>query len=940
MADIMPPTPPCRSTSLFPLIPLSPIARLAVCLLVTLTILPANASALPVGGTASVITSRPPDARAIDANDPRYGLIGDGIHDDTLALASAIAATYASGTPDCTHPGARVVLLRGDGRVYRLSNTVSLPIESRIVGYGATRPVLLLGAATPGFSDAGNLIPMLKVVNNAPDPTGVNASSRPCSADARDGGNTAFTTGVINVDMTIEPGNAGAVAIRNRAAQGGVLRAMTFTLAPDAAIAVQSPGWAHQELLFRGGRVGVMVNNTGAWPALFRDCTWEGQGAAAVAWAPFETSPWVGVTLLRARVSGTPVAIDASAGAAVRLTLLDSAFTNVSVLVALPAVIAPDASGAASSVVATNCGGAGVRTLLGASDAGPARANPAGDGAFALTRLVAGLVTPDVRAPGGAVPVVQVIVDAAPAARPPQLPPADTPAFPPTDQWVPVTAHGLVGDGLTDNTAALNALLAAPPPSRALYFPLGVYALRGTVTVPPQPRGSAPLLLFGLSCWDAVISLTDDAPLFKDPSAMRAMVHVQGGGADNGGEVWLWGLNLRTAMTYAVPQPPPVPSGWANPNPGAIALLWEAQAGGIQDLFFHPATWPDNPRDGTGPNTEFSLVVRNGGAGVFADTWSCNSYAQGGVRVLDTRGPVTFSQLSSEHHAGHELWVTNATGVVVHVMQTEDRSPDAAPTSSVLAESGSNVAVSGLFSYYAAKVSSAGAIIVDATSAVTVSVQRQYHSYHPLFYNCTLLALGPAGESAACVTSVDFAFAAAAPVTAFPAVDATPGSGDDISVLRARLLTSFCWIPGTNLSALATASLRYAHTLLPSKQWPDVNYTDPHDRAVWKTSEHLSRVADMARAVSTPGSPAANSSAITTAIREALAWWLEVDPQNDNWCVYAVPHQITLFAARVLTHSVPQSNIPLPPVSLLTLPSLPPGGSILSGRLKRLRPFT
>ena len=79
---------------------------------------------------------------------------------------------------------------------------------------------------------------------------------------------------------------------------------------------------------------------------------------------------------------------------------------------------------------------------------------------------------------------------------------------------------------------------------------------------------------------------------------------------------------------------------------------------------------------------------------------------QGGARVKDTGAAVAFQQLSSEHHVGHELWLTNATSVSVHCMQTEDRSPDAAPTASVIAEGGTVADVTGLFSYYAANVSS------------------------------------------------------------------------------------------------------------------------------------------------------------------------------------------------------------------------------------------
>ena len=130
----------------------------------------------------------------------------------------------------------------------------------------------------------------------------------------------------------------------------------------------------------------------------------------------------------------------------------------------------------------------------------------------------------------------------------------------------------------------------------------------------------------------------------------------------------------------------------------------------------------------------------------------------GGARVINTSARVTFYQLSSEHHAGHELWLSAATDVHVHVMQTEDRSPDAAPTSSLLAERGSAVDVTGLFSYYAANVSSAAAIRVSANSSAVVAVHRQFKSYHPLFYNCSLLAEQSDG-SQVCLGVHDYALA-------------------------------------------------------------------------------------------------------------------------------------------------------------------------------------
>jgi hypothetical protein len=770
-------------------------ASVARCLLVALAAAAVAATPLPPQyASVSVITARPPDARLVDA--ASFGAVGDGVADDTLALQRAINSTYGAALPDCTAPGARLVALEGDGKVYRLTAPLRLWIWTRLVGFGAAaRPVLLLGAATPGFANASAPQPLALVLDYAPAASGSN-----CFFNPVDGGNTAFGVGILNVDVEVRAGNPGAVGVRNRAAQGGVLRAMRFSLAPDVLAGVLSPGWAHQELVVLGGRAGVVMADTGAWPAIFRDSAFVGQTVAGVAWADAltarganSTSPWIGLTCVRCYFADAPVAVsarrNATAGtASARISILESAFVNISAALVDPPALAAGASSvlvrgalvaysAAAGIGGGGAGGAGAEeaatseasatvaaavaavaapVIMLASDFGPAVAAPpaaGGEPAFLVRELVAGAVNTNVSdaAPGGAAVTVTVLVDAAAVAAAPNPlapPPPDTPPFAPVARWVSVKDHGAAGDGAHDDAPALNALLAAAAAAgtpSAIFFPQGIYLLNSTLVVPPAAAPGARLHLFGLSCWDVVLALADAAPGFGDPAAMRPVVDVLGGGGGGGDAPWISGLNIRSGMTWP---------GGASPNPGAIGLQWRAAAGGgAQDLFMHPATFPDNSRDPSVPNTELSLVVRDGGGGVFADLWSCNSYSQGGVRIVDTAGPATFYQLSSEHHAGHELWLTNATNVAVHCMQTEDRSPDAAPTSSVRAEGGSRVIVTGLFSYYAASVASAAACVADDSSSLDVAVFRQYHSYHPLYYVCSLL------KGAACVQAVDFALA-------------------------------------------------------------------------------------------------------------------------------------------------------------------------------------
>ena len=204
----------------------------------------------------SVFDTKPVDDNAIDANAPRFGLVGDGVHDDTDGLEAALNASYWDpGRPNCTQPGSRVIFIRGPAR-YRVTRTIDVRVWQRIIGWGSIRPTLVLSPSTPGFGDSSAPIAMLRANCYAP------GSGNP--PNATDGNNVAFGVSVVNVNFEIGAGNPGAVALRWRVAQGGTVRAAVFTLAPDAFAAVLYPGCAHQDLVIHGGRFGILIGLTGA----------------------------------------------------------------------------------------------------------------------------------------------------------------------------------------------------------------------------------------------------------------------------------------------------------------------------------------------------------------------------------------------------------------------------------------------------------------------------------------------------------------------------------------------------------------------------------------------------------------------------------------------------------------------------------------------------
>src|SRR5271165_3640158 len=91
----------------------------------------------------STLTARLDDARAVFVTAQEFGAHGDGTSDDSAALQAAI---------DKADSGREGLVFVPSGR-YRLTRTIYIWPGVRVFGYGASRPVLVLADATPGFQE-------------------------------------------------------------------------------------------------------------------------------------------------------------------------------------------------------------------------------------------------------------------------------------------------------------------------------------------------------------------------------------------------------------------------------------------------------------------------------------------------------------------------------------------------------------------------------------------------------------------------------------------------------------------------------------------------------------------------------------------------------------------------------------------------------------------
>ena len=235
-------------------------------LAVTALIAPVQASAESV----SVFPTAPAEPRAVTVE-----AAGDGQADDSDALQQAFDKSL-----DATNHG--IVFLPSG--TYRITRTLVVPPGVRIYGVGPTRPVILLGADTPGFQQGVSTM----IVFAGRDQYNVGAVPVPVPTIVprdkvvRDANSGSFYSSMRNVDIEIGPGNPAAAGVRFRMAQHAFLSHMEFRLG-SAFAGVYQAGNVMEDVHFVGGRYGIVSEKTSpAWQFTLLDSTFTGQRDAAI----------------------------------------------------------------------------------------------------------------------------------------------------------------------------------------------------------------------------------------------------------------------------------------------------------------------------------------------------------------------------------------------------------------------------------------------------------------------------------------------------------------------------------------------------------------------------------------------------------------------------------------------------------------------------------
>lgn len=586
-------------------------------------------------GTASVFPFAPPDPHAVTVKGA-----ADGRADDTAAIQQAIDAAR-----DRTGHG---LVFLPSGR-YRISRTLVVPPGVRLFGVGATRPVILLGANTPGFQEGVSTMIAFAggdqyQVGEVPVPV---PTIVPRDKVVRDANSGTFYSSMGNIDIEVGEGNPAAAGVRFRLAQHGILSHMNFRMGSGFA-AIYQAGNVVEHIHVEGGRYGIVTEKTSpAWQFTLLDSTFHGQRDAAI------REHEVDLTLVNVAIRDTPVGIEIDRGYSDSLWGKDVRFENVS----RAGVVISNENNVFTQIGFENAVASATPVFARFRDSGR---TVAGKGAsYRVSDFSYGLEVPGTGQTGAYATTAQIEpIAAMPAPRRDALR-----ELPPMNEWTDVRSLGVVGDGKADDTQALRKAVAS---HRVLYFPTGFYKVTDTITLRPDT------VLIGLHPAITQLYVPDDNPAHAGAGPVRPIVETP-----RGGDNIVSGMGLFAGRV----------------NPRASALLWRSGANSlVEDLKIMggggtptadgkplgelTARTGDPVAAGRWDAQYPSIWVTDGGGGTFAGVWSPNTFSQAGFYITNTSTPGHIYEVSVEHHVRNEFVLDNVHNWEFLAPQTEQEVGD------------------------------------------------------------------------------------------------------------------------------------------------------------------------------------------------------------------------------------------------------------------------
>jgi sugar lactone lactonase YvrE len=610
--------------------------------------------------STSVFTSRPDDPTATYFIPGRFPITSDGRIDVSDALQGAIRDIKTNHNFG--------ILFIPEGK-YLITKTIYIPTAIRLIGYGRTRPLFILGKSSPGFqsadpADKGQAKYMFWFTSGLPASSV--AGAVPSVPDA---GASTFYSAMSNIDIRIEEGNPAAVALRTHFAQHSYISHVDISIGNGKA-GLFDVGNEMEDVRFFGGDYGIYTTKPSpGWPFMMVDTWFEGQRKAAI------RTREAGLTIVRMTAHNVPTVIDIDSNYHEKLFMEDCRFDGVTG----PAI---RISNEENSLVQINLRNVTCRNVpvLTISRAGnqqiTAAASAAGAKGSQGSTSASGSVNPIVTGTVVTSPIYNVrsftaglqmdnwsadpkystTKDLQPLTSFPAAPHSDIPALPLMEGWVNLLTLGAKGDGETDDTKVIQDAIDRYP---TIYVPQGWYRISNTLRLRPNT------VLIGLNPIATQFQLAENTRAFGgfgDPVALLE--------SSRGGNNIVTGIGLSTGAS----------------NPRAVGCKWMAGADSyLNDVKFiggHGSiSRPGTPRtqlyqqqDKDWDTQYWSLWITDNGGGTFKNIWSASTYATAGAYISNTSTPGRIYAMSIEHHVRNEIRFNKVSNWKVYALQLEEES--------------------------------------------------------------------------------------------------------------------------------------------------------------------------------------------------------------------------------------------------------------------------
>ena len=597
-----------------------------------------TAAGITIDKGVSVYRQQINDTEAVYFTPEHFSITADGKTDVSDALQSAINQVkkqYNFG-----------IVFIPEG-TYKISKTIYIPQAVRLIGYGKTRPLIVLGKNSPGYQeekpdDKGKANYMFWFTSNLVE----------SGSPIRDAGAGTFYSAISNIDLRIEDGNPQAVALRTHFAQHSFVSDVDIYIGKGKA-GIFDVGNEMENVRFFGGDYGIYTTKTSpGWQMMMVNTFFEGQRKAAI------RSQEGGLVMVRLQAKNVPVVVEPEQGYPDKLYMEDCVFEDVK----QTGILISDEGNAANQISLRNviCRNVPVLAYYRKS-----QTQTEGKGLnYRVKTFLHGVCIESM----GALGEVRTIADLEPlGAKETALPENDIPTLPDVKDWVNIRDLGAKGDGQTDDTQAFRDAIRK---YETIYVPQGEYILSETLTLGANTK------LIGLNPIATQLKLNESAPAFSGFGSPVPLLETSAGGRNI-----VNGIGLNTGAY----------------NYRAVACKWMAGKDSyMNDVKFiggHGTMWrpedavpysrqpeqissPRNPVaiqgvDRAWDNQYWSFWITNGGGGIFKDIWTANSYSANGVYVSNTSTPSRIYAMSIEHHVRNEARFNNVSNWKVYAMQFE-----------------------------------------------------------------------------------------------------------------------------------------------------------------------------------------------------------------------------------------------------------------------------